>query len=70
MDIEGAKYRALMGATLILTTIRPVLLLSTHGEAVREHVHALLRQHRYRITPEDPTGRYRHEVIATPEEPA
>jgi FkbM family methyltransferase len=70
MDIEGAEDRALMGATMILTTIRPVLLLSTHGEAVRERVHALLRQHRYRITPEDPTGRCRHEVIATPEEPA
>ena len=43
MDIEGAEGEALKGARNMLVTCRPAILLSVHGQAVREECEAFLK---------------------------
>jgi FkbM family methyltransferase len=49
MDIEGAEYLALLGASRTLGHSKPALLLSVHSASLREQCTALLRQHGYRF---------------------
>ena len=53
MDIEGAEYRALMGAKETLIRHRPILFLATHDPEVHEQCCALLRSCGYVIQPID-----------------
>lgn len=47
MDIEGLEVEALEGAEKLLAECRPKLLLSLHGEAIRQECEALLQRHGY-----------------------
>jgi len=49
MDIEGAEYRALLGAKKIITEHRPVIILETHGQEMREACAGLLQGFGYRL---------------------
>jgi len=47
MDIEGFEAEALEGATELLSTRKPALVIEVHGEAIEERCLALLREHGY-----------------------
>jgi FkbM family methyltransferase len=53
MDIEGGELRALRGAKRLLADRRPVVFLSTHGNAVHEPCCALLRDLGYHVNSVD-----------------
>lgn len=65
MDIEGAEYRALLGAKDTLLRHRPTVLLATHGPEVRQQCEALLTELGYELRPF--RGR---DIIATPRPPS
>lgn len=48
-DIEGGEYEALLGAREILGRHRPVLFLSTHGEAIHRNCMRLLAETGYSV---------------------
>lgn len=47
MDIEGVEADALAGATELLSTRKPSLMIEVHGEAVEERCVGILREHGY-----------------------
>jgi len=47
MDIEGFEAEALEGATELLSTRKPSLVIEVHGEAIEERCLGLLRKHGY-----------------------
>ena len=49
IDIEGAEYDALQGATQTISAHRPVILLATHGPEVHRNCLELLRQRGYSV---------------------
>jgi FkbM family methyltransferase len=49
MDIEGAEYLALQGASGLLSKARPVFLIELHGTEVAFQVRELLKGHGYRF---------------------
>ena len=51
MDIEGAEYDALVGATNILKRKKPVIFLATHSNELRSKCLKLLTEHGYTIAP-------------------
>jgi hypothetical protein len=51
MDIEGAEYRALLGARSLLAAAHPVLFLATHGRDVQAQCRKLLEELGYRLAP-------------------
>jgi len=51
MDIEGAEYEALRGATEVLKVARPKIFLATHGEEVKTKCVSFLRELGYQVTP-------------------
>jgi FkbM family methyltransferase len=51
IDVEGAELRALRGATVTLSSGRPIVLLSTHSEELRSECIALLAGLGYRVEP-------------------
>lgn len=50
MDIEGAEFEALSGATGLLRSRRPTVFLATHGEGIAEQCRSLLISLGYDIT--------------------
>ena len=63
VDVEGGEVLLLQGARRLLREVRPQLLVSTHGEGLREQCTALLREAGYRV---DPLPGYEHELVGTP----
>lgn len=66
MDIEGAEFSALMGATECFSRYRPLLFLATHGQQIHEDCCRLLHEWKYttrRIGKQEPD---RGEIIARP----
>ena len=59
IDIEGAEYLALEGATVTLETIRPILLLEIHSILNMLKICSILHSHSYSINllKEEPDGR-------------
>jgi FkbM family methyltransferase len=51
LDVEGAEAAALRGATHVLRSAAPLIFLATHGSAVRDECHGLLRDLDYDIAP-------------------
>lgn len=51
IDVEGAEMRVLEGARAVLLRYHPVILLSTHGEAVHQQCITFLRQMGYLLHP-------------------
>ncbi len=49
IDIEGAEFQALCGATSILEKARPIFFLATHGQEVHARCVDFLTQRHYRI---------------------
>jgi FkbM family methyltransferase len=65
MDIEGAEYRALLGARMCFEKYRPMLFLATHGKETHEQCCTLLKSWGYRVTlVGEPDGDFA-EVFAT-----
>lgn len=52
IDVEGAEYAVLRGATRLLTEKRPLIFLSTHGELVHAECCRLLVGLGYTLRPE------------------
>ena len=57
MDIEGAEANALRGATNILSTRRPSMVIETHGQAVEKDCIEQLEDYGYKITAVDAKGK-------------
>ena len=66
MDIEGAEFKALLGAKICFAKYKPKLLLATHGREIHEKCTQLLRSWNYEITVVEMQSADRGEVIATP----
>ena len=68
LDGEGAELDVLRGASQILGTCRPVVLLSTHSAILRRECHRLLAGTGYAIRAEDGASPWADsdEVIALP----
>jgi FkbM family methyltransferase len=66
MDIEGAEFRALIGAKLCFEKYKPKLLLATHGKEVHENCCQLLRSWNYEVRVVEMQSPDRGEVVATP----
>ncbi len=49
IDIEGAEYMALLGATVLLERYNPIILLSTHGSEVHNNSTQLLKFYGYKL---------------------
>ena|ERR1700720_1331734 len=49
MDIEGAEFRALLGAKQCFARYRPKLFLATHGESVQQQCRQLLKSWNYEL---------------------
>jgi len=66
-EIEGGEYDALKGASDILATHAPTIVLTTHGVEVHERCCRLLEALRYQLTPLDglPLSTTR-EILAKP----
>lgn len=52
IDVKGAEYAVLRGATRLLTENRPLIFLSTHGELVHAECCRLLVGLGYTLRPE------------------
>lgn len=67
IDVEGAEYDVLTGASAVLTRHRPLILLSTHGYREQERCCALLRDLRYELRQlRDGTLDGQYTLLATP----
>lgn len=55
IDVEGGELRVLAGARHLLTFVRPVLFLSTHGSEIHRECLALLESVGYRASPVNAT---------------
>ena len=66
MDIEGAEYRALLGATRCFRERRPKLFLATHGQAVHDDCCRLLASWDYEWTYTSGPAEDRAELFARP----
>jgi len=66
MDIEGAEYRALLGAKECLEKYRPKLFLATHGTQVHDECCRLLRTLEFEIVPLNTPSDDRSEIYAFP----
>ncbi len=51
IDIEGAEFECLQGASNVIQESRPVIFLATHGREVHSACTELLAQWNYRLTP-------------------
>ncbi len=63
VDVEGGEVLLLQGARRLLREVRPKLLVSTHGECLREQCLALLHDADYRV---EPLAGFEHELVGTP----
>ncbi len=63
IDVEGGEVLLLQGARRLLREVRPKLLVSTHGERLREQCEDLLREAGYRV---EPLAGFEHELVGTP----
>lgn len=68
MDIEGAEFKALVGAAGCFQTYKPTLVLATHGEQVHRECCDLLRSWQFAIRPLAQTAEERAEILACPSE--
>jgi FkbM family methyltransferase len=67
MDVEGAEFKALLGARVCFDQYRPKLFLATHGKEVHDECCHLLRAWRYDIAPIAMSAEEgRGELFATP----
>jgi FkbM family methyltransferase len=66
MDIEGAEFRALLGAELCFARYRPLLFLATHGKRVHEQCCRLLASWGYQWTYLNRQQEERADLIAQP----
>jgi FkbM family methyltransferase len=66
MDIEGAEFRALLGAEECFRKYKPTLFLATHGRDVHENCCKLLRSWNFRLEPIRQQSDDRAELIARP----
>jgi len=63
IDVEGAEFEVLQGAERLLTHVRPMLFLATHGEGVHKQCCELLRRWDYELSAIDPAD----DVMSTDE---
>lgn len=66
MDIEGAEYKALLGARTCFHRHKPVLFLATHGKAVHEECCQLLRSWQFDLAQVGSPAEDRAEILAIP----
>ncbi|MCU1308002.1 MAG: methyltransferase FkbM family protein [Acidobacteriaceae bacterium] len=66
MDIEGAEFKALLGASRCFRMHSPKLLLATHGIQVHDDCCQLLRSWNYNLQLISPPNEGRAEIYATP----
>jgi FkbM family methyltransferase len=66
MDIEGAEFKALLGASRCFQMHSPKLLLATHGIQVYDDCCELLRSWNYNLQLISPPNEGRAEIYATP----
>ena len=50
MDVEGAEYACLQGASRVIQEFRPVIFVATHGREVHIACTELLAKWNYRLT--------------------
>jgi len=70
MDIEGAEFRALLGAKECFARFRPTLFLATHGGDVHIDCCRLLESWHYTLETSRQTDLDRAEVVARPKDKA
>lgn len=66
MDIEGAEYRALLGAEKCFRQHRPVLFLATHGRQIQDQCDVLLHSWGYELEVVRAQSEDRAEIFARP----
>ncbi len=66
MDIEGAEFAALIGATECFARHRPLLFLATHGKQVHDDCCRLLNSWHYKLQTIRQSAPDRAEVVARP----
>jgi FkbM family methyltransferase len=66
MDIEGAEFKALLGARKCFQRCRPTLFLATHGQEVHEACCRLLVEYHYDFFPIGIPAENRAELFARP----
>jgi FkbM family methyltransferase len=63
IDVEGAEVDVLKGANYLMETIRPRMIISTHGRQLKKKCRELLEDRNYRV---EPLEGFTHELIASP----
>lgn len=66
MDIEGAEFKALLGASMCFERYQPVLFLATHGRQVHRDCCELLRSWHFDSTTISQHSEDRAEILALP----
>jgi FkbM family methyltransferase len=68
IDIEGAEFECLQGASRVIQEYRPIIFLATHGKEVHSACSEALTKWNYRLTSLDgKSAEFSDELIARPE---